>query len=339
MSFFHSKGFCIYSSPHSDELSLCLNNRLGNQQGLDFIIAPFHKEQAKIRFMQPEIRQITFEDLLKNRKELAELDHPAELNLKQVSKTEFISSITQAQKSFDKESFTKVIAARNRIIDRPENFQILAFFDRLRKQQESNFAYLFYSPRTGFWLGTTPELLLEQKQNHLKTMSLAGTRKAENPNWTNKELEEQAIVTHFIQMELESLGAKDLKVESRRNVQSAHIQHLCNDISAKMRNSTPPYKIIKSLHPTPAVSGYGKTQAIEFINKTETFDRSFYSGYIGLMNNSEAQLYVNLRCMRIGKQHIELFAGAGITAESDPEKEFEETETKLQTLLKHFSEA
>jgi isochorismate synthase len=336
MTLFHSKGFCLYSLPNSENLQLCSNDAAGNDDGLDFILAPFLEEQTSIQFFNPSIVETDISQLEDHKHEITALLQFAKLNTNEVRKDQFVAGIEKAQSDFDGDGFIKVIAARNKLEKKPSNFNPLDFFNKLRLQQPSNFSYLFCSPVSGTWLGTTPELLLEQNQNKVRTMSLAGTRNAQDQNWTSKELDEQQIVTNFIQTELKKLGAVDLRVDTKRNVQSAHIQHLCNDITATLGEEIPPISVLKCLHPTPAVSGYGKSKAIQFINREENFDRAFYSGYIGLMNKASANLFVNLRCMRVGRDSIELFAGAGITSDSNPIKEFEETETKLETLLQHF---
>jgi isochorismate synthase len=92
------------------------------------------------------------------------------------------------------------------------------------------------------------------------------------------------------------------------------------------------------LHPTSAVCGMPKVPATEFILKNEGYDRDFFSGFLGPVNiqSSEGQIeshiFVNLRTMKIEKNIATLYAGCGITADSNAEKEWNETEMKTQTL-------
>jgi isochorismate synthase len=89
-------------------------------------------------------------------------------------------------------------------------------------------------------------------------------------------------------------------------------------------------------HPTSAVGGMPLEEAMQFIHQTESYKRSLYAGYLGpqnLKNDGECNFYVNIRCLRWHQTYIELFAGAGITASSYPEKEFQETENKMATLF------
>ena len=92
------------------------------------------------------------------------------------------------------------------------------------------------------------------------------------------------------------------------------------------------------LHPTSAVCGLPKEPALQFILENEGFDRSYYSGFLGPVNSATGtHLYVNLRCMELLEKEAILYAGAGITAESNPEKEWQETQHKMQTMRRVLS--
>jgi isochorismate synthase len=87
------------------------------------------------------------------------------------------------------------------------------------------------------------------------------------------------------------------------------------------------------LHPTSAVCGTPKEAALNWILKTEKHNRSLYSGYLGPINlASETHLFVNLRTVQINHNQATYYAGCGITEDSDPEKEWQETQMKCQTL-------
>jgi isochorismate synthase len=93
-------------------------------------------------------------------------------------------------------------------------------------------------------------------------------------------------------------------------------------------------KMITALHPTPAVCGLPKLKALDLIKDVETHDREYYAGYWGpLEANGDFALYVNLRSMKIAENQLSLFVGGGIIADSLPQKEWEETQLKAQTLL------
>jgi isochorismate synthase len=98
--------------------------------------------------------------------------------------------------------------------------------------------------------------------------------------------------------------------------------------------------LVYGLHPTPAVGGLPKAPAISFINDKEGIDRKFYSGFLGPINfDNEIHLYVNIRCMNILDGKATLYAGAGITRHSEPDKEWQETCSKCQMMLRALEQA
>jgi len=88
------------------------------------------------------------------------------------------------------------------------------------------------------------------------------------------------------------------------------------------------------LHPTPAVCGLPAMDAKRELLLTEPHERRLYSGFLGpVKNNGSAQLFVNLRCMQIIGKKAYLYAGGGLTIDSELEKEWEETKNKAETML------
>jgi isochorismate synthase len=96
--------------------------------------------------------------------------------------------------------------------------------------------------------------------------------------------------------------------------------------------------MLKLLHPTSAVCGMPLESAFQFLVENEGYDREFYAGYLGPVNfQNQSNLYVNLRCLQLFDTEATVYAGAGITQDSDPQKEWEETELKMKTLLEVLS--
>jgi isochorismate synthase len=92
--------------------------------------------------------------------------------------------------------------------------------------------------------------------------------------------------------------------------------------------------MLQLLHPTAAVCGMPLEPALQFLEANEGYDRGFYAGYLGPVNvNEGTDLFVNLRCMQMSGNQAVLYAGAGVTIDSLPEKEWAETEMKFNTLL------
>jgi isochorismate synthase len=114
--------------------------------------------------------------------------------------------------------------------------------------------------------------------------------------------------------------------------------HLRSDFTVDMNETNFPQLgsvMLQLLHPTSAVCGMPLEKARTFLAEQEGYDRTFYSGYLGPVNiNREIHIFVNLRCMQLRDENAILYAGAGVTADSSAEKEWEETEMKMNTLLR-----
>ena len=171
-------------------------------------------------------------------------------------------------------------------------------------------------------------------------MALAGTQKwndSENVIWHQKEQDEQQFVTDFIVNELHN-KIDNLEITKPYTVKAGKLLHLKTDISGILKQDTNLKNIIQILHPTPAVCGFPKEVAKQFIIENENYNRQFYAGFLGELNKdfdtneNKTDLFVNLRCMKIENNTINFYAGGGITKDSIPEKEWEETVNNTNTM-------
>jgi len=149
--------------------------------------------------------------------------------------------------------------------------------------------------------------------------------------WQEKELQEQQFVTDFIINNLEKV-TKNLQKSTVKTVKAGNLVHLKTVITGNLEQQELK-NIINVLHPTPAVCGLPKEQAKAFILANENYKRGYYTGFLGELNiNTSTSLFVNLRCMNIDKNKATIYVGGGITKDSNPEKEYEETVAKSKTM-------
>jgi len=196
--------------------------------------------------------------------------------------------------------------------------------------------YLFSHPQCGTWLGASPETLLSFEGNQIETVSLAATLPYNSlEDFGEKEKLEQEIVTNYILETLESIPAvSDLEKSARAIIRAGNLKHLHTVIKAQSSLPLPLDALLGKLHPTPAVAGNPKKEALKLISQLEHYNRSYYTGYFGLKKANEGHFWVNLRCAQlISSRQICLYAGGGIIAASDSEAEWQETENKMQTIL------
>lgn len=241
----------------------------------------------------------------------------------------------------------KIVPSRSKKIQLPEDFDILESFNNLCSLYPNAFVSLVSSSVTGTWMGASPELLVSVDNNmRFKTAAVAGTQALpENADlklvaWTQKEIEEQALVSRYIINCFKKIRLREFDEHGPKTWKAGNLLHLKTDFEVDMQATNFPQLgsvMLKLLHPTSAVCGMPREASIDFLKNHEKLDRSFYSGFLGPVNfQNETHLFVNLRCMQWGMKEAILYAGAGVTLESNPEKEWEETEMKMNTLLKIF---
>ncbi len=239
--------------------------------------------------------------------------------------TSFLNCIQQLQ--LGKAVFSRI---KTTLFDTNKTLQL---FNELCDKYPNALVYLVSSSEIGTWIGASPEVLLEAHDDYLFTMSLAGTKKVNaNIEWTEKEMIEQELVTEFIADELKKMQVDSLEIIGPYDFEAGPVEHLRTDICAQISNISP-LEIAYNLHPTPAVSGLPRLEAIALIQTIETHNRGFYTGMIGLISENSTRLFVNLRCAQIQEKNTYLYIGGGFTSQSIPEMEWEETENKSQTLL------
>ena len=232
-------------------------------------------------------------------------------------------------------------------------------FKKLAHHYPTAFTYCWFHPKTGFWLGASPENLLEIEGRSVSTMALAGTqvfKPSGNVEWDSKNLEEHAFVTDYL-LQVLSDYLEPIKTSGPNTLKAGELLHLQTLVTGRLKSSNQSLKpLLQAIHPTPAVCGTPKTKALEFIKLNEPYNREFYAGFFGELNiplkfnfrNSKTnienrayqtvrkstQLAVNLRCMQLKDRLAILYSGGGITKNSDPLIECMETENKIQTIKK-----
>lgn len=189
----------------------------------------------------------------------------------------------------------------------------------------------------GLWLGASPERLLTMHDEGIEVDALAGTMTADDaPDdpaaWGEKEREEQELVTRMILDTLSATGAADLHRSAPRVRRAGPVAHLHTRITGRMADAEV-LPMAKALHPTPAVGGTPRAEALALIRALEPRDRSLYAGYWGPLEPGRADLFVNIRCMELFPEAALLHVGAGITTGSDPQRECDEVERKARTWL------
>ena len=244
-----------------------------------------------------------------------------------LTQTEYETSVYMACAEMQEGKLDKVVLARNEIIEGDYNAQE-SFQNAVKKYPDSYGYYINIGPEQ--WVGASPELLIHFEDGVIYTVALAGTKSLED-EFTAKEREEQQMVAEFIEEKLTKIGLSNFTKADVEEAKFGEIKHLKTAYTAQA-DKMQALELLKHLQPTSAVCGLPRDLSFGFIQEFETMNRSFYSGITGVLKKESATFFVNLRCMRFYQGKVELFAGAGITKDSDPTAEWEETEKKIKTI-------
>ena len=252
----------------------------------------------------------------------------------------YMEQVDAIKSSIATGSFQKAVLSRIKVVEGSHMEIVPKLYQAICRKHPNAFTYLFKSDEH-FWMGASPEPLLRLRDGRVSTVSLAGTRPYAEKHldinrWTAKEVLEQEYVTRYIHDVLREFDVKDYRVSSSYVKKAGNLLHLRTDFTLDFdRLNGRLWDFVDAMHPTPAVAGQPKEDAISFIKQLEPHDRDYYTGFMGpLLHHGETDLFVNLRCMKITPGYISLYIGGGITLESDPAEEWNETQLKALSLSK-----
>lgn len=368
----HRFPFALWKLPHNEkkhmvisrQLSLLPRNTIIEELDKGFLFAPFERTLPTI--FLPADFTFTFSGGLlqppENQQEQSSLVWLKELQQKErtiekkvfnapgkkiepANRHTFHQLIEKSIRSIENGAFEKVVVSRVAEISLAGNFDAVRSFDKLCEAYPNALITWISVPDYGDWLGATPEVLVCIENNSIfRTTALAGTQpyhegvNIKSVAWTQKEIEEQALVSRYIINCFKQIRLREFQEQGPKTVIAGNLMHLKTDFMVDMKATNFPQlgsTMLQLLHPTSAVCGMPLQPALEFIRQNEGYEREFYSGYLGPVNfNNNIDIFVNLRCMQVLKGKALLYAGAGVTIDSIPEREWMETEIKLETLLK-----
>ena len=197
--------------------------------------------------------------------------------------------------------------------------------------------------RPGFF-GATPERLVTRHGRTVTTGALAGTTgRGDTPaedDWLAQELlddeknvHEHELVAETIREQLAPF-ASTITAGQRQVRRLETVQHLCTPITATLDHDTHVLDLVEALHPTPAVGGLPPERALATIRETEPFDRGWYAAPVGWIDAAgNGTFAVAIRSALARGSATTLFAGVGVVADSDPDREWDEVQLKYRPIL------
>ncbi len=238
----------------------------------------------------------------------------------------------------------KVVFARSREVTFTRTPSLVTAFARLCQRYPQTYRF-YFEPRPGHvFMGATPELLARARGLNLETVALAGSAPrgdtpAEDARLgaallaNEKDRREQAIVVERICDDLHLLCVSFQHPETPRLRRLPNIQHLETPVSARLRRPGV-LAPVWALHPTPALAGQPRQAALRMIRRHEPTPRGLYGAPVGWITpEGDGVLAVAIRSAVFNGRRGRLYAGAGILAASQPEREWRETALKFRPMM------
>ena len=235
----------------------------------------------------------------------------------------------------------KVVLARDLTATSTKEIDARTLLQRLEIEYPSTWLFLVNG-----LVGATPELLVRLSKSLVTSRVLAGTiRKSGNEDRdlalaaslakSSKDLEEHEYAVKSVADGLAPFCSSTNVPESPFVLHLANVMHLATDVTGVLNSSARQadvFTLIEQLHPSAAVCGTPTEVAKKYISQLEQMDRGRYSGPVGWIDaQGDGEIAIALRCGLLSedRKSIRIFAGCGIVADSNPEKEFAESQSKL----------
>lgn len=259
---------------------------------------------------------------------------------------QFKQSVHSALDLINSKSLKKLVLSQPIDVVSKTPFNLIHSLNNLRLLYPDCYIFSTGNGKGQQFIGASPERLISLKNNQLITDALAGSAPRgktpiEDINLgqellnSEKNLREHQVVIDFIIERLLSLGLTPDLTDLPCLRQLTNIQHLWTPIKCQVSTNIHLLEILSQLHPTPAVAGTPRDIAQQHIHNYENFDRSLYAAPIGWIDHQgNGEFVVGIRSALLDGNRARLYAGAGIVAGSEPEKEVAEIQLKLQALLR-----
>lgn len=253
--------------------------------------------------------------------------------------------VDDACRAIKQGQFTKVVLANETTVQTAQPLDPVDFLHQSIQTHQGCYHFLLRENAERSFLGSSPECLFKRTGKTLQTEALAGTapvtadqkETAAFGDWLladPKNCHENQMVVDNIAQSLAPF-VENFQVDPLTLKRLRHVQHLRRFIRATLceANDAP---CLHYMHPTAAVAGLPKADAMVFLqNKEENSGvvRGWYAGTLGVMSAQESEFCVAIRSASIDQKGIHIFAGAGIVSGSTPESEWQEIERKATGLL------
>jgi menaquinone-specific isochorismate synthase len=258
-------------------------------------------------------------------------------------------NINLALAKFSDLQLKKIVLARRSTLIFASNLHPQALLLLLQPHNYPSYHFCFQiEPNTAF-IGASPERLYYRQDRLLKTEAIAGTRPRGTSSEIDRQLSDQLQNSpkdlHEHQLVVNNLKVILAKICDTVTIDRAatilklnKVQHLYTQCQGILKSELTDAEILPQLHPTPAVGGFPRTQALKLIHELEPFERGWYAAPVGWVGYDDTEFAVAIRSGLVAGSHLLLFAGAGIVTGSQSAEEWAEVENKIRHFTDLFSQ-
>jgi menaquinone-specific isochorismate synthase len=268
----------------------------------------------------------------------------------QPNQADWHQNIHRALAKFTDVDLHKVVLARQSTLTFTANLQPQLLLQSLKPNNSQSYHFCFQLNPTTAFLGTSPERLYARQDRQLQTEAIAGTRQRGDSiqldlDLSNllrnspKDLHEHQLVVARLRTVLADLCHSIMVDHDATILKLNKVQHLYTKCQGILKPHLTDADILPQLHPTPAVGGFPRTQALNLIKELEPFARGWYAAPVGWVGYDDTEFAVAIRSGLIDGDRLQLFAGAGIVQGSQPEEEWAEIENKIRHFTELFTES
>ena len=257
------------------------------------------------------------------------------------------SSIGQALAAFSERRLQKMVLARRTEFAFKETVAAALLAESLKGATPGCFHFYIEPEEGAAFVSASPERLFRREGRAIESEAVAGTRPRGASRADDAELREELLRSEkeraeheYVRVGIgEALGplCDELEVEEGvSEMKLARRRHLVSGVRGTLREGVTDAEVLRALHPTPAVGGHPRGEALQEIRTIEPFDRGWYAGPVGWIGAAASEFAVGIRSGLVRGNRLALFSGAGIVAGSVPESEWAEIEQKIGDFTRMF---
>lgn len=277
--------------------------------------------------------------------ELKKYRKPLVVKRTELKKKEYLDSIKKVTAVIKAQQAEKVVIARALKLNFDQPLEPAAALYQVSEEQPESFLFGMEAENQ-FFFGATPERLVKVQDRQALSTCLAGStprgKTVEIDTALGNELlndkknrSEHQFVVKMISQVFNAHSSKMFVPKMPKLMKIRDIQHLYTPVEGELKEGSNLLDLVQDLHPTPALGGEPKQEAMSLIRQYETMSRGYYAAPVGWIDaNGDGEFAVAIRSALLDGKEAYLYAGGGIVEDSHPEAEYDETWVKFRPMLR-----